>query len=273
MISIIILTKNEQSDLPGCLNAVAWCEDVHVVDSGSSDKTVEMAIELGAKVYVNEFKSFAQQRNWALDNCVLNYEWVLFLDADEHSTPGFCKAVQDAVMSASEDIAGFFCCGKTILDQRWLKRSDNFPKWQFRILRRNRGRFVDVGHGQKEGEISGLLSYIKEPYLHYPFSHGFEAWSTKHLAYARKDSREIFNNRLSLMSVISNHGSQRNTAIKTLVRRMPAWPLIRFTYSYIFRGGFTEGKEGLFYCKKMLWYERQVKLQLHQLDSNKSLIG
>ena len=115
-----------------------------------------------------------------------------FLDADEHSTPGFCKAVLEAVMSASEEVAGFFCCGKTILNQRWLKRSDNFPKWQFLLLRRNRGRFVDVGHGQKEGEINGLLSYIKEPYLHFPFSHGFEAWSTKHLAYARKDSREIF---------------------------------------------------------------------------------
>ena len=171
-------------------------------------------------------------------------------------------------MSASEEVAGFFCCGKTILNQRWLKRSDNFPKWQFRLLRRNRGRFVDVGHGQKEGEINGLLSYIKEPYLHFPFSHGFEAWSTKHLAYARKDSREIFNNRLSLMSVISNHGSQRNTAIKTLARRMPAWPLIRFVYSYIFRGGFTEGREGLLYCKKMLWYERQVKKHLYQLLNN-----
>ena len=268
MISVIILTKNEQNDLPTCLNAITWCDDIHVVDSGSADKTVEIAVELGANVYVNEFISFAHQRNWALNNCKLNYEWVLFLDADEHSTPGFCKAVLEAVMSASEEVAGFFCCGKTILNQRWLKRSDNFAKWQFRLLRRNRGRFVDVGHGQKRGEINGLLSYIKEPYLHFPFSHGFEAWSTKHLAYARKDSREIFNNRLSLMSVISNHGSQRNTAIKTLARRMPAWPLIRFVYSYIFRGGFTEGREGLLYCKKMLWYERQVKKHLYQLLNN-----
>ena len=82
MISIIILTKNEQSDLPSCLNSVAWCDDIHVVDSGSSDKTVEIAVELGAKVYLKEFKSFALQRNWALDNCKLNYEWVLFLDDD-----------------------------------------------------------------------------------------------------------------------------------------------------------------------------------------------
>ena len=78
MISVIILTKNEQNDLPTCLNAITWCDDIHVVDSGSADKTVEIAVELGANVYVNEFISFAHQRNWALNNCKLNYEWVLF---------------------------------------------------------------------------------------------------------------------------------------------------------------------------------------------------
>ena len=273
MISIIILTKNEEYDLPSCINAVTWCDDIHVVDSGSSDKTIEIAYQLGAKVCVNTFESFAQQRNWALDNCNTKYEWILFLDADEHSTVAFQNALEDAVLHASEDVAGFFCCGKTMLNQRWLKRSDNFPKWQFRLLRKNSSRFIDIGHGQKEGKVNGRLGYIKEPYLHFAFSHGFEAWRTKHLTYAKKDSKEIFKSRISFLSLISRHSSKRNTALRFLARRMPAWPLVRFFYSYLLRGGFTEGKEGLLYCQKMVWYERQVSQQLRLLNNSQKSIG
>jgi glycosyltransferase involved in cell wall biosynthesis len=268
MISVIILTKNEEKDLSSCINSIKWCNDIHVVDSGSSDATIDIAKKLGANVYVNDFKSFAQQRNWALDNCSAIYDWILFLDADEHSTVAFKNAIEKAVFNAQDNIGGFYCCCKTILNQKWLKRSDNFPKWQFRLLRRQNTRFIDIGHGQKEGKVGGKICYIKDPYLHFPFSHGLEAWSDKHLRYAKKDAYQTKSAPVNLSSFIAIHGSTRNVAIKGFMRRLPGWPLLRFCYSYILRGGFTEGHEGLTYCRKMLWYERQVRKQLRSLNQD-----
>lgn len=262
MISILILTKDEELDLPGCLASISWCDDIHVIDSGSIDNTIEIAQQHAARIQLNAFQSFAQQRNWALDHCDVKHEWILFLDADERSTDSFRSAVFNAIDSAPPSFAGFYCCWKTILDGRWLKRCDNFPKWQFRLLRRGRARFCDSGHGQKEGAIDGCINYIPEPYLHYAFSRGWEHWTLKHRRYAMKDAAAILEQQLSIGSLFSSHGSMRNAAIKRLVRQFPGWPQLRFFYSYFLKAGFLEGKEGLSYCRKMLWYERQVRSQL-----------
>lgn len=259
MLSVLILTKDEEADLPGCLASIPWCDDIHVIDSGSVDRTVEIAGKLGACVQVNPFQSFAQQRNWALNHCVLKHDWILFLDADERSTDSFRAAVVNAIRSATLSTSGFYCCWKTILGHRWLKRSDNFPKWQFRLLRRGSAAFADSGHGQKEGDVEGTIDYIYEPYLHYAFSRGWDHWMQKHRKYAKQDALAILEQPLSLRLLFSRHGSKRNSAIKRLVRLSPGWPRIRFMYSFLLRGGFLEGKEALIYCQKMMWYERQVR--------------
>lgn len=268
VLSVLILTKDEQADLPGCLSSLSWCDDIHVIDSGSMDRTIETAVQFGAKVHVNHFVSFAQQRNWALDHCPVLHDWILFLDADERSTPAFVDAVMSAISNASLSRAGFYCCWKTILDGRWLKRSDNFPKWQFRLLRCGYARFSDSGHGQKEGEIIGSIGYVHEPYLHYAFSRGWSHWVEKHKAYAIKDAVFLRDKPLSIDSLFSSHASIRNTALKRLLRLAPGWPFLRFVYSYIFRGGFFEGRQGLEYCRRMMWYERQIQLEAFKLRAN-----
>jgi glycosyltransferase involved in cell wall biosynthesis len=265
MLSVFILTKNEQADLPGCLDSVSWCDDIHVIDSGSTDQTVEIARQSGAKVKVNPFMSFGHQRNWALDNCEAKNDWVLFLDADERSTPAFFEALIKATSSASPSISGFYCCWKTFLDGRWLKRSDNFPKWQFRMLRRGCARFADSGHGQKEGVMEGSIAYIPEPYLHFAFSKGWGDWVDKHKIYAKKDALAIHGQPLSLRDLLSRHGSRRNTAVKRLVRIIPGWHLVRFAYSYVLKGGYLEGAQGLEYCRRMMWYERQIQKEISAL--------
>src|SRR5438874_9807402 len=137
-LAIIILTHNEADNLPRCLDSVSGFGEIIVVDSGSDDGTQQIAEGAGTRVYEHSFESFAQQRNWALENCDLKTEWILFLDADEVATPEFRQAVAHAIQNAGDSIAGFYCCWKTMLDQRWLRRSDSFPKWQLRIVRRGR---------------------------------------------------------------------------------------------------------------------------------------
>jgi len=270
MVSVVILTKNEEQDLPACLDSLAWCRDVHVVDSGSSDRTVEIAQKYGATLSPNAFKSFGQQRNWAIDHCAVKHEWILFLDADERSTPEFMSAVKAAVGSASAGVAGFYCCWKMMLGERWLKRSDNFPKWQFRLFRKGRARFIDVGHGQKEGEVDGRIEYIREPYLHYAFSRGWDVWTERHRKYARQEAEERSGKSLKLQDLVSPHGSKRNPAIKLLLGKLPGWPQFRFFYSYVLKGGWLEGREGLIYCRKIMWYEQQTQREMSRLKGGRA---
>ncbi len=270
MVSVVILTKNEGQDLPACLESLGWCEDVHVLDSGSSDQTVAIAQRYGARVSTNAFKSFGQQRNWAIDHCAVKHEWILFLDADERSTPEFMSAVKAAVGSASAGVAGFYCCWKMMLGERWLKRSDNFPKWQFRLFRKGRARFIDVGHGQKEGEVDGRIEYIREPYLHYAFSRGWDVWTERHRKYARQEAEERSGKSLKLQDLVSPHGSKRNPAIKLLLGKLPGWPQFRFFYSYVLKGGWLEGREGLIYCRKIMWYEQQTQREMSRLKGGRA---
>jgi glycosyltransferase involved in cell wall biosynthesis len=264
-ISVIVLTKNEEADLPACLASLSWCRDIHVVDSESSDNTCQVAQRFGANVLINSFNSFAQQRNWAIDNCPINSEWILFVDADERSTLAFYTAVIKAIQSASISIAGFYCCSKTILGDRWLKRSDNFPKWQFRLLRRERATFSDSGHGQKEGLVNGDIDYINEPYLHFAFSRGWYSWEQKHLRYAIEDAQELLSASFIFVQLFSPHGSVRHSAIKHMARRIPFWPHVRFVFTYFLSGGFLDGSEGFLYSRKLFWYEVQVSKNLRLL--------
>jgi len=265
MVSAIILTRNEAPDLPECLESIAWIDDRIVVDSGSADETVAIAEKHGARVLRNEFQSFAQQRNWALDNGSPKYDWVLFLDADERCTRAFENAVTAKINLAQADVAGFYCCWKLMCDGVWLKRCDSFPKWQLRLMRKGRARFVDFGHGQKEGAVDGRLDYIHEPYLHFPMSKGMDRWWKRHERYAEQEAAARAVKKVDWKNIFSAHGSTRNRALKPLVSRIPGWPALRFAWPYFFRFGFLEGRAGFNYCRHMARYERLIQMKMKEM--------
>ncbi len=264
MIDVVILTLNEALHLRDCLRSLGWAKRVYVVDSGSSDETTEIARQEGAVVRENPFESFARQRNWALDNLPFESKWVLFLDADERATSDFEIAVCRAVKAASEEIAGFYCCWKLMLDGVWLKRSDNFPKWQLRLVINNRARFIDFGHGQKEGVIDGVLGYIKEPYLHFAFCKGWKEWWERHKRYVVQEAEVRLRGGAGLCSLTSKDGSRRNVALRLLVSRIPGWPVMRFVFSYLVRMGLLEGRAGYTYCRNMARYERMIQIEMQR---------
>ncbi len=265
LLSILILTQNEEENLPRCLAAARPLGELVVIDSGSTDRTVEVARAGGAQVFSHPFAAFGAQRNWALEHCEIATPWVLFLDADEVATPAFAEAVRAAIADADESVAGFYCCWKMMLGERWLRRSDSFPKWQFRLLRRDRGRFIDRGHGQKEGEIDGTLGYIREPYLHYAFSKGWDEWWTKHRGYAEREARERAAQAISWRALFSRDPSRRNSALKPLVSRLPGWPALRFLHMYLVKRGFLEGAEALTYARNIARYEALIRADMARL--------
>jgi glycosyltransferase involved in cell wall biosynthesis len=270
-ITAIILTKNEERDLPRCITALDGFCHVVVLDSGSMDRTCELAHRLGATVLKRAFDSFGRQRNWALENNPFETEWVLFLDADEIATSSFREAVQRAVSGAGKDVSGFYCCWKMMFENIWLKRSDNFPKWQLRLVRSRKVRFVDVGHGQKEGTFDGRLDFLREPYLHYAFSKGWSGWIERHNRYSTLEARERSAGSASLREVLGAGPSLRNRRLKLIVSRIPGWPLIRFIYSYVLSGGFLDGAGALRYCAMTSYYEFMIQLKMRETSANQNI--
>ncbi|MEP7231845.1 MAG: glycosyltransferase family 2 protein [Ginsengibacter sp.] len=268
MISVIVLTKNEEKDLAACLESVNWCDDIHVVDSGSTDKTLEIALAKGATVTINKFKSFGQQRNFALDKLQIKNKWIFFLDADEVISEKFRLAMFETINNAADDVAGFYCCWKMILDNKWLKYSDNFPKWQFRLMSKGRARFKDFGHGQKEDDVFGSIGYIREPYLHYGFSKGWSHWIDRHNRYSSSEALARISNRPPFKNILSKHGSVRNPALKSWLSKLPGWPFFRFFYTYVLRGGFLEGTSGFIYCINMGYYEFLIKIKMREIKKD-----
>ncbi|MCU7547504.1 glycosyltransferase family 2 protein [Chitinophagaceae bacterium LB-8] len=264
MISVIILTKNEAINLPACLQSVAWSDDVHVLDSGSTDETIEIAYNHGVSVSSNPFESFAKQRNYALDHLPVRYEWILFLDADEIVNEQFRIALFEAVSNARENVAGFYCCWKMMLEGKWLKHCDNFPKWQFRLLRKGRAKFTDFGHGQKEESVIGVINYIKVPYLHYCFSKGWSNWMERHNIYSSHEAMARLYNCPSFKNIFSRHGSVRNAALRCWASRLPGWPILRFIQAYFLNLGFLEGVPGFIYCANVSYYEFLIQIKMRE---------
>ena len=269
-VSVVILTKNEERDLPKCLGALRWCDDLHVVDSGSTDDTINIARKHGAHIYENPFVSFGAQRNWSLDHCDLGHPWILFLDADEGVGDDFVHAMQKAITEAPATVAGFYCCWKLIYEDRWLKRCDSFPKWQFRLMRKGGARFTDFGHGQKETELKGSLGYLAVPYDHYGLSKGIGHWLDRHNRYATLEAKARLTEPIIWRYIFSSHGSKRNQALKPLVSRLPGWPLARFLITYFLRLGFLEGRAGFIYCANLAYYEFLIRIKMREEAARQS---
>ncbi len=272
MISVIILTRNEERDLPRCLDSLRWCDDVHVVDSGSKDETRSIARQYGAYVYEHAFASFGAQRNWALDHCPAKHPWILFLDADEAANEEFVNALVKAAGEAPDSTAGFYCCWKFIYEDRWLKRCDCFPKWQFRLLRRNRARFTDFGHGQKETNVQGSVEFLQAPYDHYGLSKGIGYWLERHNRYATLEAAVRLSTPINWHDAFSSHGPTRNKALKPVVSRVPGWPLIRFLITYVLFLGFLEGRPGFVYCANLAYFEFLIRIKMREEKNRRSAI-
>ncbi|SKB50950.1 glycosyltransferase family 2 protein [Dyadobacter psychrophilus] len=269
MISVVILTKNEEKDLPLCLASLRWSNDVHILDSGSTDRTVEIGIAHYAKIWYNDFESFGKQRNYALDNIHFRYDWILFLDADEIVTDDFLIEMRLAILTANSDVAGFYCCWKMIYENRWLKNCDNFPKWQFRLMRKEHARFKDFGHGQKEDQVIGKIEYLREPYLHYGFSKGWAHWISRHNRYSDEEAFSRINECPPFKNIFSNHSSERNPALKSWLSRLHLWPAIRFAQAYLLNLGFLEGRPGLIYCVNIAYYEFLIQIKMRELKNKR----
>ena len=266
--SVVILTLDEEINIAACIESLRGVADIHVLDSGSTDRTCEIAREMGAKVSVNPFESFGKQRNWAIDNMALENEWVLHLDADERMTPELFAEIGSRLADAPED-AGYFVPSKLMFMGRWLKHAGGYPTYQVRLFHTGRLRFTDYGHGQRE-ETTGELGTLESPYLHDAFSKGLDDWLAKHNRYSRQEAEQALLEKaegVRLRNLFSTDSVERRRTLKRIAYRLPARASLRWWYIYLVQRGFLEGREARTYATLITTYERMTGIKIKWLES------
>jgi len=268
MISVLILTKNEESDLPGCLESVSWSDDIHVLDSFSSDNTVHIAKSAGASVIQRHFDNWAAHQNWALANLSFKHSWVFYLDADERMTPDLARAVRAAVSDPADYVA-FRVQRRDFFLGRWLKHVQTSPLY-LRLFRPEKMRYerlvnpVSLPDGPV-GQISGFLD-------HFPFSKGISHWVARHNSYSTLEAKQIWENRQSnhpfsmVKAFTGKEFHERRFQQKELFYRLPARPLVKFLILYIGKRGFLDGNAGFTYAILQAIYEYMIVLKTRELD-------
>ena len=272
-ISVIILTRDEERNIGDCVTSLDWADDIIVVDSHSSDRTIEVAqgVREDIRVFSHSFRDFADQRNWALQNTGPRHRWILFFDADERCTHHCAQAIQRAVAAPADNV-GYYLCYRNFFLNRWIKHCTCFPSWQLRVLRAGRAQFQRAGHGQQE-VADGSLGYVREPYDHHGFSKGIGHWIARHNAYSSAEIEMIENLRkepLRLTELFHIDPVRRRRCMKRIAVRIPFRPIALFLYIYLLRGGFLDGRAGLIFCLLQLSHELQLyaKLEEHRLQSD-----
>ncbi|RMD61105.1 MAG: glycosyltransferase, partial [Planctomycetota bacterium] len=257
---------NEEVNIEGCLESCAWCDDVHVLDSGSTDRTVEIARSMGAQVHTHPFESFGAQRNWAIDNIRTKHDWIFHLDADERFTPALVEEMARA-LEREPAAAGFHVPSKLIFMGRWLKRAGGYPTYQMRLFHKERMRFRDYGHGQREA-TEGVVATLHEPYIHFPFSKGLEEWYDKHNRYSTLEARELLasrRERIGVGALWSFDPVARRRAWKVLGYRLPWRPAARWAATMVLQGGVLEGRPAWLYASLLASYERMISQKVRIL--------
>jgi glycosyltransferase involved in cell wall biosynthesis len=270
-VSLVVLTRNEEKNIADCLKSAVRFDDVHVLDCGSSDRTVEIAHAHNATVHSHPFHSFGQQRNWAIDQIPAKYDWHLHLDADERLTPEII-AEMVAEISAAPALGGYLVPSKLMFAGRWLRHAGQYPAYQVRLFHRRRLRFADHGHGQRE-QTEFPIGRLREPLLHHAFSKGLDDWFAKHAIYARHEAEQALaatsvpQHNGHLWSVFSRDALRRRRALKQLSARIPCRYLLRLIHMLIVKRAILDGTPGITYAHMLATYESMIDVHLRLLKN------
>jgi len=266
-VGVVVLTYNEELNIERCLDSVAWCDDVVVLDSHSVDRTTAIARERGARVLTRRFDDYAGQRNYALKQIEYKHPWVLMLDADEVVPPELSREMVKVVATAGEHITMFRMRRKDFFLGRWLRYSTSYSTLWF-------GRLVRVGRVWVERSVNeeyhtdGEVVALKGALEHYPFNRGFREWFEKHNRYSSMEAELRYRQgvgRWQWRDFRDPDPVIRRKVLKAVVYSLPARPLVMFGGRYFIHGGMLDGRAGLTFCLLKSVYEYMIDCKVTEL--------
>lgn len=247
-LSVIILTYNEESNLPAALDSLnGWAHEIFVVDSCSTDRTVALAVAHGSgrvKVVEHAFENYSKQWNWALDNLPITQPWVLKLDADERVTEAFRHEVQGYLNNEQCPWDAFIVHWRLIFMGRWLRWGGLYPNGNTRLWRRGKARFGSRAVNEHL-QVEGRLGEIKSPIDHHD-QRSLSRWIERHNVYSSLEASEMEGGQLAVETPPEFFGSPaaRRMWFRKVYGNFPARPFFYFIYRYILRLGFLDGLPG-----------------------------
>ena len=266
-VSVLILTYNEAVNIDACLRSVSWSDDVVVLDSFSTDQTVQIAEGLGTRIVQRRFDDYASQRNFGLQQIEYRHPWVLMLDADERVPADLRDEILATVAEADADACLLRMRRRDHLFGRWIRRSSGYPTWFGRVARIGRV-WAERPYNEQikgDGNVLALESHLD----HFPFNKGFHEWISKHDRYSTLEAQILHrtgSDPWRWRDLAASDPARRRVALKGLIYAMPLRPLLVFNALYLLRGGLFEGRAGLTFCLLRAWYEFMIDCKYRELD-------
>jgi glycosyltransferase involved in cell wall biosynthesis len=267
MISVLILTYNEEVNLPSCLESVRWSDDIVVLDSFSTDRTVEIARQYGARVIQRAFDNERNQRTASLQ-VGFKYPWVYNPDADEVTPPELRDEMLKMVADSSRLEVAYRVRFKVMFLGRWVRHASLYPTWVVRLFCPEKLRFErDIN---LRYIIDGPQGTLRKHFEHYTFRKGIPAWIQKHNTYSTAEAREglkVLNSRKpDLAGLCSRDALRRRAAMKDLSFRLPFRSTLMLLYLLFIRGGVLDGPAGWKYCRMRAYYEFMISAKITEMQ-------
>jgi len=277
LLAVLILSANEEKNIIKCLASIVPLDaKVYIVDSFSRDQTVKIAESMGAKVIQRAWTTYADQFNWGLDNCGIETDWVMRMDADEEVTPELAGAIRCFLSNPPAEVSGAYIRRRVYFMGRWIRHGGYYPTWLLRIFRKGLGRceslFMDEHIVLSEGHAVSLHADIIDKN-----NKDLTFWTDKHNKYASREVLDILNKKgkiagaerdTTIKASISGHqDSSRRWAKDNLYLHAPLFlrAVLYFIYRYFVRLGFLDGTPGIiFHFLQAFWYRFLVDAKLYE---------
>lgn len=276
-VSVIVAARNEEKNLPRCLEALRDAGEVYVIDSQSTDATPAISRSFGAKVVQFHYLGgWPKKRQWAIDTLPLEFDWILLVDADEALTPELAEEIRGAIAGGNAD--GYFVSLRMHFLGRVLRHGDA-SFWKLALFRRGKGRYEcrlrDQDSSMADMEIhehvvvEGLSARLRSPLIH----HNVESLSRyiqKHDEYSNWEARVLLQGEQSCSELppsLFGTQAQRRRWLKRKLYVLPGSPALLFVYRYFLRLGFLDGVPGLIYCGFQAVQMFHTKAKIYELKS------
>ncbi len=266
MISVLILTRNEAEVIEGALRSVDWSDDVHVLDSSSTDGTQNLARALGATVTERSFDGYASQRNFGLKLPFRN-EWIFILDADERPSSELSQEMLQRTRTASAETGAFRLLRRDFFWGRWLKHAQITPSY-VRLVRRGSAQYVREVN--EVLEVNGAVEDLKAPLLHYPFSKGLSWWIARHNTYSTMEATLLVDGSATANAswreaLFGKTPQSRRIAQKAIFYKVPFRPAFKWVYMVLWRRALLDGIPGVTYATLQSIYEYFIEAKRREL--------
>lgn len=274
-LSIIILTFNEEIHIERCIKSLLpFSSQIFIIDSYSTDNTVEIAKSLGATVLLNKWPgNHALQFQWGLDNCPLKTEWIMKMDSDEYVLPELAVEIKDTLISLDDDISGIYIKRQVYFMGKWIKQGGYYPTWLLRIWRLDKGRMEQRWMDEHIKLSSGKTVQFKHDLVD-DNKNNLTWWTEKHNHYATREAADILNTIYSFKSYddieprLTGTQEQRKRWLKIRYAYLPLFlrPFLYFSWRYFFKLGFLDGKLGLvWHFLQGAWYRFLVDAKINEI--------